>query len=80
MSIDTLRDFLLYSTLINFVILLWWFGWLVFAHDSVYRLHRRWFALSVEQFDAIHYAAMAGYKLAVMVFFFVPWLALTILA
>lgn len=32
----------------------------------MYRLQGRWFRLSVETFDAIHYAGMAAYKLAIL--------------
>ena len=47
-----------------------------FAHDWMYRLHSRWFRLSVETFDAIHYAGMAAYKLAILLLNLVPLLAL----
>jgi len=61
MSIDLTRSFLLWSTVINYAILLVWF--LVFwdAHDWLRHLHGRWFRLSDEQFDALHYAGMSMY-------------------
>lgn len=76
MSIELLRDTLLWCTLINWGLLIVWFAGLVLAHDWIYRLHTRWFDLSVERFDAIHYAGMAYYKLAVILFNLVPWIAL----
>jgi len=78
MNLQTLKEFLLCCTLINLGCLLWWFGFFVFAHDWMYRMHGRWFKMSVEQFDAIHYAGMAGYKIGVLLFFVIPWLALLI--
>jgi len=48
------------------------------AHDWTWRLHSRWFNLSVERFDAIHYAGIAYFKLTVFVFNLVPYLALRI--
>lgn len=39
---------------------------LVFGHDVVYRMHTRWFRLSREGFDALHYGAMALYKLGIL--------------
>ena len=36
--------------------------------------------MSPEHFDAIHYAGMAFYKLAVIVFNLVPWIALQLVA
>jgi hypothetical protein len=44
----------------------------------MYRLHGRWFRLSAEQFDALHYAGMAIYKLGIFLFCLVPYLALLI--
>lgn len=42
-------------------------------------MHRRWFELSKERFDAIHYAAMTFFKLSVFVFNLVPYLVLRIM-
>ncbi len=48
------------------------------AHDFVYRFHGRWFKIPAEKFDAIHYKAMAYYKLTIFLFNLVPYIALTI--
>lgn len=80
MTLETALAFLLWSALINYGILLMWFLMLHFAHDWLYQLHSRWFRLSVETFDAIHYGAMAIYKVAVVVLFLVPYVALSIVA
>ena len=78
MSLETVREFLLWCAVINYGVLLWWFLVFHFAHDWLYRLHGRWFRFSPEQFDAIHYLAMAAYKLGVILFNLVPYLALCI--
>lgn len=57
-------------------ILLWWFLFFMFAHDWMYRFHGRWFHLSTRQFDAIHYGAMAFYKIVILVFNMVPLVVL----
>jgi hypothetical protein len=77
-SFETLRAVLGWSTLINFVILTWWFAWFALARDSVRRLHGRWFAMPDAQFDAIHYGGMVMYKLGILLFNLVPYLALRI--
>ena len=51
----------------------------VFRHDALHRLHSRWFRLSVEAFDAVHYAGMAVFKIGVLLLFAMPWLALACL-
>lgn len=77
-SIELWSAVLGWSALINLGVLLYWWLFFVFGHDFVQRLHGRWFALSTERFDAIHYAGMAAYKLANLLFFITPWLALRI--
>jgi hypothetical protein len=45
----------------------------------MFRLHGRWFRLSEEHFDAIHYAGMAVYKIGVLLFNLAPYFALVII-
>jgi hypothetical protein len=78
MNIETAREALLWSTVINFGVLLCWFLFFQFAHDWMYQFHSRWFRLSVEQFDGIHYAVMAVYKIGIILFNLVPYVALRI--
>ena len=56
---NLLLDVLFWCMIINLGLLLWWFLIVVLAHDFVYQMHSRWFKLSVEKFDSIHYAGMA---------------------
>ncbi len=78
MSIEQVREVLVWCTVINFGILIYWWLMFMLAHDFVYRLHGKWFKIPVEQFDAIHYKAIAFYKLAIILFNLVPYIALTI--
>jgi len=71
-----LKDVLVWSIAINYGFLLLWFAFFVVAHDWMYRFHSRWFRLSVDTFDAIHYAGMAAYKLGILVLNLVPLVAL----
>jgi hypothetical protein len=52
-----------------------WFAIFVLGHDWLHRLHGRWFRLSREQFDSIHYAGIAHYKVGILLFNLVPWIA-----
>lgn len=54
-----IKQFLLWSLGFNYAILLIWFGIFCLWHDQLYLLHTRWFKLSVDTFDAIHYSGMA---------------------
>ena len=78
MTVDMLREVLRWCAVINMGLLLWWFLWLVFAHDFLYRMHSKWFKIPVETFDTIHYAGIACFKLAVIVLNVVPYFALRI--
>jgi len=76
MEIELIKGVLGWSTVINLGLLLWWFAWFALARDTIRRLHGRWFRLDEAQFDAIHYGGMAIYKLGILLFNLVPYLAL----
>jgi hypothetical protein len=78
MTVQIVCYFFLWCFIINLGLLLWWFLMFVFAHDLVYRWHSRWFALSRERFDAIHYQGMTFFKIAIFALNLVPYLALLI--
>ncbi len=78
MTFELVRDTLLWCTVINFGLLIVWFVGFLVARDWIRRLHGKWFRLSEESFDAIHYAAMAIFKLLIVVFNLVPYIALLI--
>jgi len=76
MNLDTLRDVLLWSMVINYGVLLIWFAAFTLAHDRIYALHHRWFSISRETFDALHYGGMAVYKIGVLLLNLAPLVAL----
>ncbi len=78
MSIEMVRGVLAWSAVINFGLLLWWFLFFISVHDWIYRLHGKWFKLTKEQFDALHYGGMALFKLGILLFNVVPYLAMRI--
>ena len=80
MSIEELRAFFGWCSIINIGILLVWFVEFVLMRDWIYKIHTKWYKLSDERFDAIHYGAIAVYKLAVIVFNVIPYIALRIIA
>ena len=78
MSIESVRRALLWCAVINYGILVIWFLFFMLAHDWIYLLHSRWFHMSVEQFDMLHYAGMAIYKIGVLLLNLVPFIVLHI--
>ncbi len=78
MNFEIARNILLWCTAINAGLLLYWFLIFRLAHDRLYGFHRRWFHIPADQFDAIHYKGMAIYKIGIILFNFVPYVALLI--
>jgi hypothetical protein len=78
MNLETVRDMLAWCSVINIGVIMLWFLFFTLAHDWMYRFHARWYKVSVEQFDAIHYGGMALYKICFLIFNMVPYFALRI--
>tara|TARA_B100001964_G_C14111379_1_gene543989 strand:+ start:97 stop:351 length:255 start_codon:yes stop_codon:yes gene_type:complete len=75
-TIENLRTLLGWCSVINMGMLAVWSLAFVFARGFVFRMHTRWFNISEERFDEIHYTMMGYYKLAVFLFNLVPYLVL----
>ncbi len=80
MTPHLLSEFLLCCTILNYVVLLLWFAAFSLGHEWMFRLHERWFRLTAAQFDALHYGAMAVYKVGILLLNLVPLVALNIIA
>jgi len=78
MTVEIFRDVLAWSTIINMGLLLFWLLWLKLFHNFVYLVHGKWFKLSEEKFDSIHYTGMLFFKMGIFLFNLVPYLALRI--
>ena len=76
MNVEALRSFLLVCAIINYSLLLLWFFLFLFARQWMRWLHGRWFRLSDEAFDAMHYCGIGIFKLGIILFNLVPYLAL----
>jgi hypothetical protein len=78
MSIDVARNFFLWCAVINYLVLMVWFLLIVSPHQWLYRLWGKWFPLTAEQFDVINFAGIVLYKLGILLFNLVPYVALRI--
>ena len=67
-------------TLLNYGILIIWFAIFSLGYDWIYRLHTSWFPMSKENYDVANYLAMATYKILVLVFNLIPYIALRLTA
>lgn len=78
MSIEIVRNLLLWCTLINYGLLAFWGLLMVAPHGWMHRLWGRWYRISAEQFDAIQLSGILLYKILIFVFNLVPYIALLI--
>ena len=76
MKVHEISDILLYCAGLNYAILFVWFAVFAYAHDPLYRLHKRWFRFSVESFDTLHYAGMSVYKIGILLLNLAPAIVL----
>jgi len=79
MTVHELQSVLVWCLILNYALLILWFAVFVLAHDWIYRMHTRWFKLSPEAFDAANYLGMAIYKIGVILFVLIPFIALWIM-
>ena len=79
MTLELIRTALGWAAILNIIFLLVWAGLFIFARLWMVRLHSRWFKLSPEVFDAMHYAGMGLYKIGIWMFLIIPYLALRFL-
>lgn len=80
MEITVIREVLKWCSIINIGLLTWWALILLFAHDFIYKLHSRWFKISLTTFDALHYGGIGLFKIFVFTFNIVPYIALIIIS
>ena len=73
---DVIAGILIRCFLGGMVLLMVWFAWFTVAGDWIYQVHSRWFQIPRPSFDAIHYAGMAVTKIAIILFFLLPWIAI----
>jgi hypothetical protein len=78
MTLEMIRSMLAWCTVIDLGVLIVWFLFFTLAHDRMYRLHGKWFRIGAETFDSIHYMGMALFKLGILIFNLVPYIALRI--
>jgi len=81
MDLRQLTAFFLWCTIINAVLLFASFAVFAIAGtDFAYRVHGQWFSVPQATFDATLYLLLGAYKIAILVFNLVPYVALRIVA
>ncbi len=79
MDIKTLTDFFMWCTIIDVSLLTLAILIFILAPDFVFRLQSRWFPISKESFNVLSYAFIGTFKIFILVFNIVPYVALLII-
>ena len=80
MYASTFKQFFMWCTLINLVLMLLSAGFLMFYADKAYGMHSKFFKISRDTFDTVIYCFLGLYKILWFVFNVIPWSALCIIA
>ncbi|MBT6153276.1 MAG: hypothetical protein HOL01_03595 [Planctomycetaceae bacterium] len=80
MEIQTLTSFFMWCTILNTSLLVFWSIIFLVAPDWVYRTQSRWFPISRETFNVAMYCFLGLFKIVLIVFNLMPYLALLIIA
>jgi hypothetical protein len=78
--LEVIAGILIRCFLGGIVLLSAWFLCFAFAGDCIYRLHSRWFSIPRPAFDTLHYALMGLTKIALILFFLLPWIAIRLVS
>lgn len=79
MSLETVREFLGWCTVINFGMMIVSFLLLQSVRDKVSRLHAKLTGLDQTSLQQAYFQFFANYKIAIIVFNLVPYLALRLI-
>ena len=74
--LEVIAKILLRCWIFGFIMLLFWWGAIAIAGDLIFGVHGDMFNLTRSQLNAIHYCGMGLTKLAVGLFFFIPWISI----
>ena len=77
-NLELIRNAFGWCGIMNLIILVIWFLMILMADEFIYRIHSRFFKVTRKRFDAIHYQGMMFFKVFVLMFNIVPYMALRI--
>lgn len=78
MSIQALTDFFMWCTIINGGLLVFWSVFILITPDLVYRLQSTFFPMTRETYNVVIYCFLGFFKIIIIVFNLVPFIALLI--
>ncbi len=79
MNIEQIRDFFMWCSIINMSLLVFSSLMCICVGGWVYRMHSKFFHLSREVFNVAIFSFIGAWKILVILFNVVPWIALLII-
>jgi len=76
MDLEQIRTLLGWCTVLNTGLLLFWVVFFIFGQSFIHQVHGRMFAISATTMNTIHYCGMGFYKVLIVVFNLIPYIAL----
>ena len=74
----TLKTIFLWCTIINVLLLVISLLICIYAREWVYAMHSKWFPISKEAFNVAIYSFIGLFKIFILMFNLVPWIACAI--
>lgn len=78
MDVTILRNFFMWCTIINGAMLIFSWLFLMCAKDWIYNMQSKFFSVSRDAFNVMTYSFIGLFKIVVICFNLVPWIALVI--
>jgi len=75
-NIQQVSDFLLWSVILNYLLLIIWSGIFLLGKNWLYAIHSQFFDISKPAFNAFNYGGMGLYKMLIFIFCLIPYIAL----
>ncbi|MFA7256308.1 MAG: DUF6868 family protein [Kiritimatiellales bacterium] len=76
MQLEKLSGILIRAFWLGILLLAFWANLFIIWSVRMYVSHAQWFTLSYHEFELFQYGAMIFFKLCLILFFLLPWLAI----
>lgn len=74
--LEAIGGILIRCFVMGIALMIIWLGFLVFAGEFTYKVHSWFIPISRQQFDCIHYGAIAITKGCIFLYFLLPYIAI----
>jgi hypothetical protein len=78
-SLETVAGICLRCFVLSVCLMLLWFIFFLVGKDWAYSIHSRWFEISRHDFDVIIYCSIAFFKMAILLFFLLPYISIKLI-